>query len=156
MDGRCEPPRAPRDAQAPGRRRPARPRHAPGGLDDDVLPGAADGDAIAEPVVHRAIVRREAERHAVRAVLVLGLGVSAMMDIHEPGPPTPVPEHPIWPDGEAVDGQQRGGVIHPLRLLAGLERGALNLETDNVAEFAHNEIYQNVVRCGLPFMNTTP
>jgi hypothetical protein len=101
-------------------------------------------------------MRREAERNAMRPVVVLSRGVSAMVDIHEPRALTALPEHPIRPYGKAVDGEQRSGVIHTRRLLAGLERGALNLEKDDAAELAHNEIYQNVVRCELPSMSATP
>src|SRR2546422_7677924 len=117
------------------------------GLDDDVLAGAAERDALPEAVAHQRIVGGEAQRHAVCAVLVLRARVRAVVHIHEPRAVRPLTQHSVRSERQAVHHEERRGVIHARGLLTGLERGALDLQADDTADVAHNGIYQNVVSC---------
>ncbi len=101
---------------------------------------ASQCDTLAEALVHQRVVRREAERHAVHAVFVLGAGMGAVVDVHQPGPVRALSQHALGTDGDAVDREQRGRVVAAARFVAGLERGALDLEADDTAELAHNAI----------------
>src|SRR6267378_1309307 len=121
------------------------------GLDDDVLAGAAERDVLPEAVAHQRIMGCEAERHAVYAVLVLGARMRAVVHVHEPRSVRPLSQGAVRSECQAVHREQRRGVVHARRLLAGLERGALDLQADDSADVAHNGIYQNVVSCGSLF-----
>src|SRR5213595_1540174 len=59
----------------------------------------------------------------------------------------PHPTH-LRSQRQTVHGEERHGVVHTRGLVTGLERGALDLQSDDTAELAHNGIYQNVVSCG--------
>ena len=50
----------------------------------DVLPRAPDFHAIAEVLAHRVVVGREAERDAVQPIFVFGVGMVAVMYVHDP------------------------------------------------------------------------
>src|SRR6266566_2500854 len=84
----------------------------------------------------------------MRAVLVLGARMRAVVHIHQPRSVGPLTQRPVRSQRQAVHGEEGRGVVHARRLLTGLERGALDLQADDAAEVAHNGIYQNLVSCG--------
>src|SRR5881398_196886 len=148
-------PAAPRAARAHDRRARATPPRAPDRehhptlrLDDDVLAGTAERDPLPEAVAHQRVVGREPQRHAMRAVLVLGARMRAVVHIHQPRSVGPLTQRPVRSQRQAVHGEEGRGIVHARRFLTGLERGALDLQADDAAEIAHNGIYQNLVSCG--------
>ena len=83
------------------------------GLHEDILARAAGGEAIPEALPHQRIVRGEADRDPVRAVFVLGVGVRAVMHVHQPGPFGPFAQHAVGSDGEPCHREARGRVVDP-------------------------------------------
>src|SRR5438552_18131729 len=83
----------------------------------------------------------------MRAVLVLGARMRAVVHIHQPRSVGPLTQRPVRSQRQAVHGEEGRGVVHARRLLTGLERGALDLQADDAAEVAHNGIYQDLVSC---------
>jgi len=109
-------------------------------LDDDVFPGTPQGDALAEPLAHQRVVRREAERHAVRAIFVLGPGMGTVVHVHEPGSARARSQYAVRSERDPVDREQRRRVVGARGLFTGLERRTLDLEAHDAAEVAHNGI----------------
>ena len=88
---------------------------------DDVFARASDFDPVAEVLPHRVVVRGEAERDAVQAVLVLGERVRPVMDIDDPLAVGSAAQGAVRRHVEGRDGEQRSGVIAARRFVARLE-----------------------------------
>ncbi len=112
-------------------------RESPLRVDQDILTGAAGDDPVTEALLHQGVVRSEADGHAVGAVFVLGVRVTAVVDVHQPGAVGPFAQHAIAANREPRDGEDRRRVVDARGLLPGLEGGALDLEADDAAEVAH-------------------
>src|SRR5881392_3983413 len=74
--------------------------------------------------------------------------VRAVVHIHQPRSARSLTQCSVRAKRQTVHGEERSGVVHARGLLAGLERGPLNLQTNDTAEIVHNGIYQNMVSCG--------
>ena len=104
---------------------------------DDVLAGATDRDLVTEAFPHGLVVRREAERDPVETILVLGHGVRAVVDVHDPHAAGTTAECAVGRDVKHRNGEQRRRVVRPCRLLARLQRAALDLQTGDGTDRAH-------------------
>ena len=132
------------DQQAPGQLFIGEPLGCAG---EQILARAARRDPVAEALAHGVVVGGESHGHAVQAVFVLGVGVGPVMDVHEPAA-VALPQYAVGRDGESLHGEQRDGVVAAVGLLPRLQGAALDLQTDDRADLAHNAIYSNVLSWG--------
>src|SRR4029077_12301004 len=107
---------------------------------EDVLPCAPDFHAIAEALAHRVVVGREAERDAMQPIFVFGVGMVAVMYVHDPAAIRGASQRAVGRDIERRYGEQWSGIVDAGGLLAALQGVALDLQPGDRTDRAHNGI----------------
>ena len=62
-----------------------------------------------------------------------------MVHVHDPRPVLALAQHAVSTHGQAPHREDGRGVVHAVGLLARLQGRALDLQTDDGADLAHNE-----------------
>ena len=75
----------------------------------------------------------------MQPVRVLGPWVRSVVHVHDPGLVLTLAQHAVAVHGEAPNREDGRGVVHAVRLLARLQGRALDLQSHDGADLAHNE-----------------